>query len=101
VRGKEAAPPGAQRARRSGSSTAVAQPELEALLEVLAFLALWCVVAFFAVLDEAADEEVSDEPCANTGPAISARAMTGTSFLNIEISTTDYESTTLTVLAGA
>jgi hypothetical protein len=43
-----------------------------------------------ALLDEdEAEDDVSEELWANTGPASSARAMTGTSFLNIEISTTD------------
>jgi hypothetical protein len=47
------------------------------------------VCFFVALAEDEADAEASEEgvPWANTGPASRSRLMTGTSFLNIDIST--------------
>lgn len=72
------------------------EDELEELLSaLLSLLFLWCLL-FLVLFFEESDVDDEDEEeaagvedagagvdCANTGPAIRARAMTGMSFLNI------------------
>ena len=52
---------------------------------LLLWLLLWCFLCEEDFAGAVAVEPVAGGSAANTGPAIRARAMTGTSFLNIDV----------------